>query len=230
MTQARTSANRRNAKASTGPRSPAGKARSSRNARRHGATGTPPEAQVITWFRVILGNPEVGPSDLLRSDRRSMLALRLAEAEAQLCATRYALEHPREEKAPPDPRVLRSIEAFDRFLDSLVNDTPLPVETPQDIADEAEIPYDEWLRYVDREQEEDQPSPRLLRRYEREAQGRRDRAFASWIQHLEEARIEDQHDRNAAVGQSPVAGHSHGNQELRLPKRSHLQPRVEGGE
>jgi hypothetical protein len=49
-------ANRENARKSTGPRTRAGKASSSGNARRHGLTGVLPHDAVVAWYRVVLND------------------------------------------------------------------------------------------------------------------------------------------------------------------------------
>ena len=76
-------ANQTNAEKSTGPRSSAGRRRSSQNARRHGLTAPPPWDDVAKWFRLILDDPDAAPDPMEREDRLRA-ALRLAEAEAQL--------------------------------------------------------------------------------------------------------------------------------------------------
>ena len=76
-----TRANRLNAKASTGPRTRAGKARSRQNARKHGlsAAGLNPEvdAEVARLVELIMG--EYGSDEVMRAAARS-----LAEAQVQV--------------------------------------------------------------------------------------------------------------------------------------------------
>lgn len=76
-----TRANRVNAKASTGPRTRAGKARSGQNARKHGlsSAGSSPEvdAEVARLVELIMG--EYGGDEVTRDAARS-----LAEAQAQV--------------------------------------------------------------------------------------------------------------------------------------------------
>ncbi len=80
-----TRANRSNAKASTGPRTRAGKARSGQNARKHGlsAAGLNPEgdAEVARLVELIIG--EHGGDDVTRDAARS-----LAEAQVQVRSVR----------------------------------------------------------------------------------------------------------------------------------------------
>ena len=188
-------ANRRNARGSTGPRSAEGKARTAQNARRHGATGAPPQAQVAIWFQVILGNPDAGLTDVLRSGQKAQLALRLAEAEAQLAAARSALDHHQAER-----HAERELDQ----LASLENGHPAAEEEDADddtfdatALDEEGAEVLQWLDNYFRDLESEDPAitahvkwlreqeaasqERLLRRYLREAQGRRDRAFRAWI-------------------------------------------------
>lgn len=82
-TERQKKANLANAEKSTGPRSSAGRNRSSRNAHKHGLTATPLWEDVTKWFRIILGDPGAAPDPMDREDRLRA-ALRLAEAEAQL--------------------------------------------------------------------------------------------------------------------------------------------------
>jgi len=92
MTQAHIAdRNRANAAKSTGPKTRAGKAASSKNARRHGATGAPGPSRVASWLAVILGRRQVTPRDLMPADAAGDLALTLALAEARLAAAEDAL-------------------------------------------------------------------------------------------------------------------------------------------
>lgn len=88
-TQRQSDANRANAKASTGPRTAAGKRQVAQNARRHGLTTPPPWDQVTLWYRVVTNDPQAQPvpHSIDPYERR---ALRLAEAEAQVARTTMA--------------------------------------------------------------------------------------------------------------------------------------------
>jgi len=81
----------KNKRESTGPRTSAGKAISSQNARRHGLTAGPDVGSVRQWFRIILNRPDAK----LRVDDvislAEILALSLARAEVQLKRTHLAL-------------------------------------------------------------------------------------------------------------------------------------------
>lgn len=80
-TERATRANRRNAQASTGPRSPAGKARSGQNARQHGLSAVDPspevEAEIDALARLIAGEHVVN-APVLDAARA------VAEAQVQL--------------------------------------------------------------------------------------------------------------------------------------------------
>ncbi len=82
-TQRQLKANRANAKKSTGPRSAAGRARTSGNARRHGLTAPLPWKDVLRWYRLITDDPEALPT-ANPGEEGGSAALRLAEAEAHL--------------------------------------------------------------------------------------------------------------------------------------------------
>jgi hypothetical protein len=80
-TERQKQANRANAQKSSGPRCRAGRARSARNALRHGLTTSPDWSNVTSWYRIILDDPGIEP-DLLDIDPMRQAALNLAEAEA----------------------------------------------------------------------------------------------------------------------------------------------------
>ena len=81
-------ANRANARRSTGPRTTAGKQASSRNALRHGLNRPPDWDDVVAWYRLVTGDPEVEPNVLAVSGSREAVALQLAEAQAELSRVR----------------------------------------------------------------------------------------------------------------------------------------------
>ena len=76
---------------STGPRTSAGKAISSQNARRHGLTARPDVGSVRQWFRIILNRPDakLQLDDVLTL--AEIFALSLARAEVQVRCTQLAL-------------------------------------------------------------------------------------------------------------------------------------------
>lgn len=84
-------ANRENARKSTGPRTRAGKASSSSNARQHGLTGALPHKDVVNWYRVIVNDGGAVP-DPFETDPCLLAAANLARAEAQLQRIKDAQE------------------------------------------------------------------------------------------------------------------------------------------
>ena len=165
-------ANLANAEKSTGPRSPAGRDRSSMNAQKHGLTALPPWGDVEKWLRVILEDPDAAPDPSAREDR-PRAALRLAEAEAQLQRCHQAegahllrtLEHgPR-----PPPNDAASGTLRDR----------LGIDALKLMAERRAAPPPKGAA-------EDRPAGlratmRTLRRYRRSAEARRGKALAAWI-------------------------------------------------
>jgi hypothetical protein len=87
-------ANRRNAKKSTGPRSAEGRARSARNATRHGLNAAVPvDEAVIGLYRALVGDPEADPAADSGSVACDLAALDLARAQVRLAqATRHLAE------------------------------------------------------------------------------------------------------------------------------------------
>ena len=85
--QRQVEANRKNAARSTGPKTAAGRARSSKNSRRHGLYADPPADLVHAFYCLIVGDPEARITLQSRSDFE-LASLRLAEAEARLCLVR----------------------------------------------------------------------------------------------------------------------------------------------
>ena len=173
--------NRANATKSTGPRTAAGKATSAQNARSHGATAKPDPASIAHWLRVILDNPDLRPADLFAEDDRTLRALALAEAEVKVSAA------------------LASLERFERGEESPSDDTREFRQCVASITDELEdedmtkAHYRTGLflrnrlgRLIAQETEHDGNRHRLLRRYLREAQAQRGRAFQAWLACLRE--------------------------------------------
>ncbi|MEQ3729299.1 MAG: hypothetical protein ABNH38_17990 [Tateyamaria sp.] len=148
-----TARNTANAQKSTGPKTAAGKAAVSQNARRHGATSKPDLTSVVAWARVILNAPDLAPSDLLSGDRRIEVALALAEAEARVGSAQAA------------------INAFERGGQMAEKNISQAGAFNQ--RSKAQAPHKGGARGGRQH--------RLLKRYLREARGHRKRAFTAWI-------------------------------------------------
>lgn len=91
-TKAQKSANRQNAKHSTGPTTHKGKSASSKNARKHGLTTPPERVSVLNWYKMILSDLEASPNPLEQNPRLKT-AYQLAEAEARLERVQKAEVH-----------------------------------------------------------------------------------------------------------------------------------------
>lgn len=74
---------------STGPKTAKGRAASSRNSRRHGLYGAPPDDLVLAIYRLIVSDPDAN-IPLPEGSHLAWASLRLAEAEARLCMARRA--------------------------------------------------------------------------------------------------------------------------------------------
>ena len=165
---------------STGPRTSAGKAISSQNARRHGLTAGPDVGSVRQWFRIILNRPDVKlqVDDVLTL--AEIVALSLARTEVQLRRTHRALA------------------AFEAQDDALLQEIS-ELETKQilyaKIMAHAETPKLFWqaiklsARVDKRRMDELQifinRKRRLLRRYHSETKSKRRTAFKNWCAYLE---------------------------------------------
>lgn len=82
-TAAQIAANRRNALRSTGPKSAAGKAQSSKNASSHRLSAEPEPEEVLAHLRKILGKPETTVEECVQTSL-GLAAIELAAAEARL--------------------------------------------------------------------------------------------------------------------------------------------------
>ena len=87
-------------KRASGPKTAAGKARSAKNARKHGLNTAPSTEEVCRWFNVILNNPLGAEEEPNSSDARRDVALRLAIAEACYHRALYLVEAPPHKTSP----------------------------------------------------------------------------------------------------------------------------------
>ena len=159
----------------TGPKTAAGKAISSQNARRHGLNAPPDEDLVTTWYNLILGNGGGACEEPNADDPRREAALRLAIAEA-----RYH-------------RALHKVDTHDREPNSaqqvankLLAEVQLVLNgMPRKIAEVPAAPFDlEFTEFGVRQLEklivEVGRERRLYRRYLGEARGQRAKALRAW--------------------------------------------------
>jgi len=183
-TKAQIAANRANARKSTGPKSRTGKARVAHNALRHGATQTPEPEALALWLKVILDNPDATLDAMFEDDQAEQLAFRLADAEVRLVAAQAALD---ELKTKPDfldrhPEIANIVDDIDlvyAYEESPVEEADIEAFMEDCVAKERAAYYREVniAGYLKHEK-------CLLKRYVREAQGKRNRAFKAWIGYL----------------------------------------------
>ena len=134
-TPAQIEANRRNAGKSTGPKTAAGKAASSRNALTHGLTASITDAEVRAYYDIIR---EMVPldGDGIDAARAEVRALELATAEARLARARRA-EVSTLSEGDSAARLLPEIDSVD---DCVAEDAALWKQfTPRDLHQAAKL-------------------------------------------------------------------------------------------
>ena len=159
----------------TGPKTAAGKAVSSQNARRHGLNAPPEEYLVTAWFNLILNNGEDAMEEPNASDPRRAAALRLAIAEARYHRALHKVDtHDTEPNSAQ--QVANKLYADVRFvLDGL------PERVADGPADPFDLEYAEFgLRQVEKLLVEAGRERRLYRRYLGEARAERRKALKAW--------------------------------------------------
>ena len=164
----------------TGPRTSAGKAISSQNARRHGLTAGPDVGSVRQSFRIILNRPDAKLQVDDVPTLAEILALRLARAEVQLKRTHLALVA---FEAQDDPLLqeLSELEAKQILYAKIMAHAETPKLFWQAIKLSARVDKrrtDELQIFINRK-------GHLLRRYHSEAKSKRRTAFKNWCAYLE---------------------------------------------
>jgi hypothetical protein len=160
-----------NARHSTGPQSDEGKARSSRNAIRHGATAAAAQGDVLRWAAIILEQPELPPEKIDSSDPSLQRVLDLAEAEARHAQALTALRAFEAGKAPPTQAL----------LDDLVILPTYEMLLQAGLGDFVASMLESCRARIQDETQPNGKRHRLLKRYLREARAKRDAAFRAWL-------------------------------------------------
>ena len=159
----------------TGPKTAAGKAVSSQNARRHGLNAPPEEYLVTAWFNLILNNGEDALEEPNASDPRREAALRLAIAEARYHRALHKVEAPLEETSPGRKIYNQvAIHLYDLLME--VENLPAEEEADPDDIDELKLGV-AMLKFLDVSARREQ---RLFKRYLGEARAQRRKALKSW--------------------------------------------------
>lgn len=159
----------------TGPKTAAGKAVSSQNARRHGLSAEPEGDLVAAWFNAILNTGEDASEEPNASDPRREAALRLAIAEARYHRALHKVDtHHREPNSAQ--QVANKLLADVRLV---LNGMPRKIsEGP---ADPFDLEYTEFgVRKLERLMVEVGRERRLYRRYLGEARAQRNKALKAW--------------------------------------------------
>ena len=175
-------------KRATGPRTADGKAKSSKNARKHGLNTAPRPEDVSKRFNLILNNPEGTFEEPNSGDQRRDLALRLAIAEACYHRALYLVEAPAH-KASPGRQVHNELLVY--LYDLLMEVENLPGGEVADLNATGELKLGvAVLKIFDNAAYQEQ---RLYRRYLGEARAQRRRALRDWCAFN---RDENQYSRN----------------------------------
>jgi hypothetical protein len=159
----------------TGPKTAAGKAVSSQNARRHGLNAPPEEYLVTAWFNAILDHGEDAYEEPNVDDPRREAALRLAIAEARYHRALHKLDTHDTEPNSTQQVANKLLADIDNVLDGM------PKSYSDGPPDPFELQYvniaitqlEMLLSEVGRER-------RLYKRYLGEARAQRKKALRAW--------------------------------------------------
>lgn len=200
MTLSITRRNQANAQHSTGPKSQDGKARSSQNARAHGATAAPSPSHVAAWLRVILNKDTLEEHDLKPITHVGRCALELATAEARLAITEQARRDRREEDW--QAKTLSSlVQEISKSLSIIYDDPPTgrgqTFRSPEEVLLEGLNAVERLTQALETVEAD---KHRLTWRYHREAHATRRRALNAWGSALKE----DYDSRQRRTGEAEI--------------------------
>ena len=163
-------------KRASGPKTAKGKARSSKNARKHGLNTAPSAEDVFSWFNLILNNPVGAEEEPNSADARRDAALRLAIAEACYHRALYLVEAP-PHKTSPGRQVHGGLALH--LFDLLTKVESLPAREV-DENDKQELKLGVVvLKFVERAARREQ---RLFQRYLSEARSKRKKTLQAWCE------------------------------------------------
>ena len=184
-------------KRASGPKTPAGKARSAKNARKHGLTTAPSAEDVAGWFNLILNNPPGVEEEPNSSDARRDAALRLAIAEACYHRALYLVEAP-VHKTSPGRQVHGGLALH--LFDLLTKVESLPAGEVVDENDKQELKLGvAVLKFIDRAARREQ---RLFQRYLGEARSKRKKALLAWCEFNRLQNIKSRNELNHSLKES----------------------------
>lgn len=179
-TKRQNEANRRNASKSTGPKTLAGKQKSAANSERHGFTAPPSQTDVANWFRVILGDLDIGPEAAFSDSPEYELALRLAGAEADVARMRARVAQFRSDAVKPYRR--ENSDFSWHSVSKALNDADEGFRAAYDLV------FGDMRSIRTGAKRAATNELRLFERYLKAAENRRTVAFADWIEFQQRTR------------------------------------------